>query len=412
MRNRYHEDCGTVSGWIGTSELLLLSAATLCLLCGAMAVGQQDTRNELSISTTDRDSLEQEYLSLQERHSRLEADLKKQQLELETQQQETERLATALANEQQLTTRQAADLQQQTARLELEQQRLEEAREQLTLSQAALLAVKQQLQTEQNTAKQASTELARVQNQLTAARRDTETLQQKLTASEQALRESRTLLAAKTTADQQLREENAALKKKLEEWGRATNSLVALRGPLRKVVFIYDTSGSMSEGDRFESSRQLLKQWISNLQMEQFAVIDFDSEANRWRTTFEQATEANRAAANEFLEKAVAGGNTRTDLALETAFSSFPDVDTIVLLTDGRMTGSGGTTVPESQLVQLRSRLKEQHAGVVINTIGIGNYFSAEPDDKTNTTNQSFGHFLMMIAVEHNGVFIGLGEKK
>ncbi|MFN5196765.1 MAG: hypothetical protein ACK5MS_05695, partial [Planctomyces sp.] len=64
------------------------------------------------------------------------------------------------------------------------------------------------------------------------------------------------------------------------------------------------------------------------------------------------------------------------------------------------------------QLVQLRSRLKEQHPGVVINTIGIGNYFSAHPDDKTNTTSQSFGHFLMMIAVEHNGVFIGLGEKK
>lgn len=412
MCSRNHDHCGTVSGWIGTSELLLLSAATLCLMCGALAVGQQDTRNDLSIATTDRNSLEQDYVSLQERHNQLEADLKKQQVELETQQQETERLATALANEQQVTSRQATELQQQTAQLQLEQRRLEQTHEQLKLNEAALLAVKQQLQTEQNTVKQTSADLARVKNQLTAARRDTETLQQKLTASEQALRESRTLLAAKTTADQQLRDENAALKKKLEEWGRAANSLVALRGPLRKVVFIYDTSGSMAEGDRFESSRQLLKQWISNLQMEQFAVIDFDSEAVCWRTTFAPATEANRVAANEFLDNTVAGGNTRTDLALEKAFSSFPDVDTIVLFTDGRMTGNNGTEVTEANLLELRDRLYEQHAACVINTIGIGDYFSAELNKKSGSTEHSFGHFLQMIAVNHQGVFIGLGTRK
>ncbi|MFM7166380.1 MAG: VWA domain-containing protein, partial [Planctomycetaceae bacterium] len=223
--------------------------------------------------------------------------------------------------------------------------------------------------------------------------------------------ETQEILAAKLTDEQLLHKKIAALEIKLKDWGRIANSLVALRGPLKKVVFLYDTSGSMSKGDRFEPSRKLLQQWISNLQMESFAVIDFDNEAVCWMTSFQLATDASRAAANKFLAGTVAGGNTRTDLAIETAFRNFPDVDTIVLLTDGRMTDEKGLEVSDDRLALLRDQLKAQHAGVVINTIGIGDYYTASADNKDGGTNKSLGHFLQMIAVEHNGVFIGLGER-
>lgn len=192
--------------------------------------------------------------------------------------------------------------------------------------------------------------------------------------------------------------------------GLIANSIVALRGELRNVVFVFDSSGSMKKAGRFEASKKLLTEWVDNLQMDQFAIIDFDSEPRHFSEAFVDCNDQERSRAKDFIGSIEAGGLTRTGLALDQVFERYSAVDTIVLFTDGRATDAEGHEVTKENADQIRKHVLSSHPDVVINTIGIGDYIHKTAGNSDSGDAMEFGFFLQMIAKDHKGVFIGIGD--
>ncbi|MBI3468629.1 MAG: VWA domain-containing protein [Planctomycetes bacterium] len=169
---------------------------------------------------------------------------------------------------------------------------------------------------------------------------------------------------------------------------QAQASLVGLKGDVKHVVFVFDTSGSM-DTPRFQEHLDFLKNWVLHLGFEKFNVVRFSSGVMPWREgALMDATPDNRRLAAEFIGRFRADGETNTLGALETAFS-FTDLDTIVLFSDG---------APMQPAGDVLDWLRKQNAnrGVVINTVAIGDYFDKE-----------YGDFLQKMASEHHGMFLG-----
>lgn len=175
-----------------------------------------------------------------------------------------------------------------------------------------------------------------------------------------------------------------------EQAKREAATMIGLKGDLKGVTFVFDTSGSMTQGGRFHEYQDLLKRWVLNLSFERFNVIRFSTDVEAWREPgLFESTAANRRSAAGFINGFRPYGHTNTLGALQKAFdSSEANLDTIVLFSDG-----APIQKPEDILRYLRER---NTRGVVINTVAIGQYFQ-----------EKYGVFLQRIAHEHNGMFIG-----
>jgi Mg-chelatase subunit ChlD len=412
IRTHGDEHDGLVISWIGLSELMFLIAMTIMLVCGAMAVGHQQTSKKLVHTLSNQDALSKEHRAALLRVESLEHELTERQAELQALRDRAAELELALGSAESRATMTREQLLQSQQSLAAAMQQLTALERELEAADGRAVQLAAALQAK-------DLNLAGAEESLTAERAAAAKLKSEISELEKRLKAAadqeqqlRVAMEAGVDRERGLQQRVTELERRLEEWGRAANSLVALRGPLRKVVFVYDSSGSMANGDRFESSRALLCQWLSNLSMQQFAVLEFDDSVRSWHPTFEDSTESNRKAACDFLMQARADGLTRTDLALEATFKQYGDVDTVVLFTDGRMTDSAGQDVSEDRLDTLRKKLKDEHPHVVINTVGIGDYYTTTPDNANGGTSHSFGHFLSMLSVDHGGVFIGLGTRK
>jgi len=148
-----------------------------------------------------------------------------------------------------------------------------------------------------------------------------------------------------------------------------------------RVLFILDTSGSMLESlygrsfgkggaSRIEVAKQELSQAIRNLdEGALFNVMVFSTGVDRWlRSGIAASSEATREEALTWVERLGAAGATNLFDALKLAFSD-PDVDTILLLSDGEPT-SGEITDP----FRIREEVAfwNKHRRVRIDTIAIG----------------------------------------
>ena len=188
----------------------------------------------------------------------------------------------------------------------------------------------------------------------------------------------------------QSRQQVSALEEDIKGMERHVSAVVGLKGEFEGVVFVFDTSGSMSWDGRFAEYQQLLKQWLMYLPLERFNVIDFDSGVKPWRPgVLVTATAAEREAACQFVEGFTAGGGTNTLGALQAAFA-MPGVDTIILMSDGR---------PSGPMADIHNWLKNANSSgrIIINTVAMGTYFDEE----------TFGPFMQKIASDHGGSFIG-----
>lgn len=110
----------------------------------------------------------------------------------------------------------------------------------------------------------------------------------------------------------------------------------------RDVTFILDTSGSMV-GEAMEQAKQALNYAIEDLSaVDNFNIVEFDSDANAlWGTSY-KASDANKLQATRFVNKLQADGGTEMLSALSLAFelqSYAPNDDTrltqFIFITDG-----------------------------------------------------------------------------
>jgi Ca-activated chloride channel family protein len=158
-----------------------------------------------------------------------------------------------------------------------------------------------------------------------------------------------------------------------ERFGDDTYVLVTLMPPQmqaerqykREVVFIIDTSGSMS-GPSIEQAREALRLGMQRLQpTDSFNIIRFSSDASSLFPVSEPAVGVNRQSASEFIDRLEAEGGTEMRTALELAFAMPPSRDAlrqIVFVTDGSVSN-------EAELVRL---IHQRLAGARLFTVGIG----------------------------------------
>jgi Ca-activated chloride channel family protein len=158
-----------------------------------------------------------------------------------------------------------------------------------------------------------------------------------------------------------------------ERVGNDTYVLVSLMPPQmaaertykREVVFIIDTSGSMS-GASIEQARAALRLGVERLQPgDTFNIIRFSNDATSLFATSQPAVGINRQSAKDFLDRLVADGGTEMRSALELAFSIPPTLDAlrqIVFVTDGSVSN-------EAELVKL---IGARIGGARLFTVGIG----------------------------------------
>lgn len=188
---------------------------------------------------------------------------------------------------------------------------------------------------------------------------------------------------------------------------------IGLNGPMKHVVFVFDTSESLGVGDgaeeRFAAYKELLKAWVRTLPMDSFSIVRYSTAyetPTEWGDTLVPADEAHRLAACEFIDGFIPKGRTRTHDALKYA-SELSDVDTVILFSDGEPTDENGNTDPDNGdnqpgplitevLDYFRNRKSNDDAEIVINCVAMGNYL-----------NQRYGQFLRNLAQENEGIFIG-----
>jgi von Willebrand factor type A domain len=123
----------------------------------------------------------------------------------------------------------------------------------------------------------------------------------------------------------------------------------------QKLVFVLDTSGSMSQFNRLETAKRELSNAIRNLNEDsQFAIIVFNGIVDVWQRKLMVANEVHKKTAITFVQSQAAHADTASYDALEAAFAF--DAEAIFFLSDGAPT-SGKIVAP----------------GDIINTITTGN---------------------------------------
>jgi len=376
----------------------------------------EQTNETLRLTQEQRDALQAQLVeklaALAELNSKLE-NLLSEKSSLETERR-------SLTNARDALLREKAALVAAGGELTAANQTLSERLEALTADLERKVAALQEIETQRDRLKRQSEELGSIvaalkqrlkemHVELVAVRDDADALR---VVSEETDRELRAQVAAadaqaedylkqlRTAATllQSLELENLKLEAEMSEaeqqrqtelLAEAENNkqLVGLKGPMRRVAVLFDASGSMRElgagggADRWAEAQEIASTWLQHLNVEQCLLIVYAADV---RTFPEDGTLADvrgdggadrREALLSRVRNIQPGGSTNTLAALQKAYEY--DIDTILLLSDGAPS-QALTGRYDAALAQESYQLCQSHAGIPVNTIGLGNYFDAE----------------------------------
>ncbi len=128
----------------------------------------------------------------------------------------------------------------------------------------------------------------------------------------------------------------------------------------KNVVFVLDTSGSMS-GPKFDQAREALKFVLERLNArDNFNLVDYNSKVSSWQPEMAGLSPENRQSALRYVDNLRSGGNTNIEEALKTAFAMMGDPKApnyLVFLTDGQ------PTVGEQNEMKLAEIAKKANPG-------------------------------------------------
>jgi len=168
--------------------------------------------------------------------------------------------------------------------------------------------------------------------------------------------------------------------RRLRQISNIKTEFFGIRIVSERVIFVIDTSGSMAEATRGEAAgevplprievakRELTRALESLEENTLFNIITFSSGVTPWLDSVAGSSQRARDEAYEWVSRLGAGGATNLYGALEAAFED-PDVDTLVVLSDGEPTG-GETDDP----YRIREVVQgwNENRGVVMHTIAVG----------------------------------------
>jgi hypothetical protein len=176
--------------------------------------------------------------------------------------------------------------------------------------------------------------------------------------------------------------------------------LIGLKGKMRRVVILFDSSASMNERGRWADARSVVDTWLEHLSVDQCALVVFGKDIEifpRDGSLLEMQGDIgakNRTDLIGFLKDKKPEGGTNTLKALERAYK-YPGVDTIVLLTDGAP-NNGNSVGFDLKSAKDIYKLCGLHKDIPINAVGLGDYFKGD-----------LSTFLLNIAQLTNGTFLG-----
>jgi len=175
--------------------------------------------------------------------------------------------------------------------------------------------------------------------------------------------------------------------------------LVGLRGGLKRVAILFDASGSMTQGGRWDEVQRIALTGLDHLEVDECVLIVFSSgvaafptDGSLLRVSGPEGP-ANRARLLEYLRSVKPEGWTNTLPAMQLAYR-YP-VDTVILFSDGAPTYEQVNRFNAEAAEQIYA-LCRQHADIPVNAVGLGNYFD-----------QNFSTFLRTIAQLTGGTFVG-----
>jgi len=127
----------------------------------------------------------------------------------------------------------------------------------------------------------------------------------------------------------------------------------------KDVVFVFDTSGSMS-GKKIDQARRALSSLLENLNPDdRFNIITFSSDVKSWKRQLVNANKSNLETARHWISDIKAIGGTDIDAALQGALgmmdSSTSHPQQIVFLTDGQ------PTVGETNITRILQHVSDQN---------------------------------------------------
>ncbi len=207
-------------------------------------------------------------------------------------------------------------------------------------------------------------------------------------------------LVAATEERDIARRESTSLRSQIDAEPGLHKELIGLRGDMRRIAIIFDTSGSMGQDGRWEYARSVVATWLEHLAISECALVLFSTDAQ----VFPQdggfldvrgsAGKANRKRLLEQISYTKPDGGTNTLLALQMAYQC-PQLDTIILFTDGEP-NNGNSNKFDPEIAERIYALCQQHKGIPVNTVGLGNYFKPQ-----------LSGFLKRVAQESGGSFLG-----
>lgn len=163
----------------------------------------------------------------------------------------------------------------------------------------------------------------------------------------------------------------------------------------KDVVFVIDTSGSMSESSKIEQAKSALLFGIRGLRdSDRFNIISFAGEERLFSPNLLQADSENKKRAEEFVKHLRASGGTNINDALIAAKLQFQDLSNrvkfLVFLTDGQPTV--GETDVEKIMNNFRGAVKVD--GLRLFVFGIGYDVNTILLDKLASENSGFSEYV------------------
>ncbi len=110
----------------------------------------------------------------------------------------------------------------------------------------------------------------------------------------------------------------------------------------KDIVFVADTSGSM-QGDKIEETKRAIKGVLKALNADdRFAIIQFNTDVEYFKSNLQNATEENRQSASRYIDELEARGGTNISQALQTGCKMLDESSQrpayVILMTDGQPT--------------------------------------------------------------------------
>lgn len=210
-------------------------------------------------------------------------------------------------------------------------------------------------------------------------------------------------LVAATEERDRAQRESGALRSQIAAEPGLHKELIGLKGPLRRVAIVFDTSGSMAQSGRWEQARAVVAAWLEHLAISECVLVLFSNDARVFPDDGSfldmrgRGGAANRRSLLEHIRATKPEGGTNTLLALQMAYRC-ANLDTVILFTDGEPNNPAnlGTNQFDPQVAEAIYALCEQHKQIPVNTVGLGDYFKPQ-----------LSAFLMRVAQGTGGNFLG-----